>query len=130
MKLSDKDYAKIIVQAMQEGRNPKQIAPILWYELSQKHKLKNLNQIIDLAHEIVAEKENRITAVLYSTDRLNEDQKNQILFFLKNKFKKQITIKEELDSTIGAGVAIIANGYIYNLSLKNKIQQLKKVISN
>jgi len=130
MKLSDKDYAKIIVQAMQEGRNPKQIAPILWYELSQKHKLKNLNQIIDLAHEIVAEKENRITAVLYSTDRLNEDQKNQILFFLKNKFKKQITIKEELDSTIGAGVVIIANGYIYNLSLKNKIQQLKKVISN
>ena len=130
MKLFDKNFAEIIAKAAANGSDNQTVARALWSELNRSKKLKDLDRICELAEEITASSQGSLIAKVSSATALAADQLSEITNYLSSKFNKEIILKQKIDPALGAGVTIEADGNIYDISLKNKIQRLKKMINN
>jgi F-type H+-transporting ATPase subunit delta len=129
MKLSNKDYAQIIVAAVNKNINVKELATSLLNDLIRNKKLKDLEEIIHLAKTLETSNNNVMIVNVISAQKTTEDDLEDISAHLKQKYKKEIQFEEKIDESIGAGVIIEFNGSYYNLSLKDKIRKLKKAVS-
>ncbi len=130
MKLSDKNFAKIIAKVATKNSDNQAIAQALWTELNQSKKLKDLDHICELAEDIIASSQGSLIATVSSATTLAPDQLVEITRNLSSKFNKKIILKHKIDSSLGAGITVETNGNIYDISLKNKIQRLKQVINS
>lgn len=130
MKLSDKNFAEIIAKSAVKDEDRQALARALWAELNASKKVKDLDRICELAEEIVAANENALNAKVASAVELLPEQIDEIKDYLSKKFNKEIIIKKAIDITLGAGIAVEIDGNIYDISLKSKIQRLKKAINN
>ncbi len=130
MKLSDKNFAEIIAKSAVKDEDRQALARALWAELNASKKVKDLDRICELAEEIVAANENALNAKVASAVELLPEQIGEIKDYLSKKFNKEIIIKKAIDITLGAGIAVEIDGNIYDISLKSKIQRLKKAINN
>lgn len=129
MRLSNKEYAQFLVKATQKGISAQHIAKPLWTELSRHRRLKDLDEIINLAKNIEAEENGLMVVNLTSAQKINSDDLENIKLHLAHRHKKKIIFVEKIDESIGAGVIIDNNGYIYNLSLKERVGRLKKAMT-
>lgn len=129
MKLSNKDYAKIIVAAINRKVDVKELSASLWSDLNRNRKLKDVEDIINLAKNLETEKNKIMIVSVISSQKITADDLEDIKIHLTHKHKKEILFEEKIDESIGAGVIIEFNGCYYNLSLKDKIRKLRKAIA-
>ncbi len=129
MKLSDKNYAEIIARAANHGSDSKEIARALWQELSNAKKIKDLDRIFEIAENITAAQENRLIAKVASAIPLTPEQQDEINLYLTQKLNKEIISKYSVNQDLGAGIVVDVDGNIYDITLRDKIQRLKKLIN-
>lgn len=128
MKLSNKDYAQIVVAAIDKGIKVNELSASLWSNLNRNRKMKDLEAITDLAKNFEADKNKIMIVNVTSAQKITSDNLEDIKIYLTHKYKREIQFEEKIDESIGAGVIIEYYGCYYNLSLKDKIRKLKKAI--
>lgn len=128
MKLSNKDYAKIIVAAINKEIDIKELSASLWSDLNRNRKLKDIEEIFYLAKIFEADKNKIMIVNVISAQKITADDLEYIKIYLTHRYKQEIQFEEKIDESIGAGVIIEFNGHCYNLSLKDKIRKLRKAI--
>ena len=65
---------------------------------------------------------------IYSPNKLNENTINKISLFIGNKINKKIELENQVDPTLIGGFKIILKNDIYDTSIINQIENIKKVI--
>ena len=94
--------------------------------LNENSRLGILRDIFSAFKNFVDEEKNIINADIISAVELNEVQKQNLVSKLQNKTGKAINPEYKLDNTIMAGFIIKINDTVIDLSLKNRIENLKK----
>ena len=93
----------------------------------------NENSRLDILEEIFSsfigffdEEKNILNAYITSAIELTDEQKQNLVSKLQNKTGKAINPEYKLDNTIMGGFIIKINDTVIDLSLKNRIENLKK----
>lgn len=94
--------------------------------LNENSRLGILRDIFSAFKNFVDEEKNILNADIISAVELNEVQKQNLVSKLQNKTGKAINPEYKLDNTIMAGFIIKINDTVIDLSLKNRIENLKK----
>ncbi len=94
--------------------------------LNENSRLGILRDIFSAFKNFVDEEKNIINADIISAVELNEVQKQNLVSKLQNKTGKAINPEYKLDNTIMGGFIIKINDTVIDLSLKNRIENLKK----
>lgn len=128
MKLSNKDYAQIVLAAIDKNIDVKELSASLWTDLHRNRKLNDLEEIINLAKNLEAGKNKVMKVKVTSAKVITANDLEEIEIHLKQRYKTKIQFEQKIDESVGAGVVIEFNGSYYNLSLKDKIRKLRKAI--
>ncbi len=132
-KISDKNIAYAIYlllknSTLNEKKFFEEIKNIVRY-LSRKRLLGKISGILLNLRKIIDEENNAITVKVLSANKLSlEDKKNIIDFLQKKYLVSYVQLEEKIDQKIIGGVRLEINDEIIDLSLKNKIRQLKKAL--
>lgn len=94
--------------------------------LNENSRLSILRDIFSAFKNFVDEEKNILNADIISAVELNEVQKQNLVSKLQNKTGKAINPEYKLDNTIMGGFIIKINDTVIDLSLKNRIENLKK----
>lgn len=94
--------------------------------LNENSRLGILRDIFSAFKNFIDEEKNIINADIISAVELNEVQKQNLVSKLQNKTGKAINPEYKLDNTIMGGFIIKINDTVIDLSLKNRIENLKK----
>jgi len=129
MKISEKDYAMIILRAAEKNVDAKQLAPDLWQSLYQSKSLGKLNSIISLAEKMLREKNNQLLVRISSATKLSDEQIQDIQIELKSRFHKEIITDCSLDPSLGSGLVVTIDDKIIDLSGQHQIDSLIKHIN-
>ena len=125
MKIASKNYAQMLVEASEGGQSLKTIAKRFWYALQKNKQYKNLDEILDAVDAEFAKKNGLILAYVYSGTKLAENQSREIMVKLKNRFDREVSLKNIIKSNITAGVVVKVDDKEIDLSLDGKIKRLK-----
>ena len=66
--------------------------------------------------------------VIYSSKKLNDNYLNRIVESFKKKLNKRVVLKNEIDPSLIGGIKIVLRNDIYDASIKNKLDNLKKML--
>jgi F0F1-type ATP synthase delta subunit len=127
MKISPKIYAKSLIESAQDN-NLKNIATKFWYILQKNKQYKDLTKVMDAIDEQAAEKENKVLVKIYAKDKPSETELQILIEKIEKKLGKKIVTKV-LPSNI-TGYLIKADDKIIDLSLENKVNRLKKILTD
>ncbi|MEK7175332.1 MAG: F0F1 ATP synthase subunit delta [Patescibacteria group bacterium] len=115
--------------------------------LTKKNLLNKTKEILKNLEKIIFEKNDILNIKIFSAQKLNEENKKEIIKFLSNKklsskgqtlgIQKGLTLgtfteirlEEKIDQKLLGGVRLENNHDIIDLTLKNKIQQLEEVFN-
>ena len=130
-KISTKQFAELLLEITQE-KSQKDLPKILdsYMKLLQKNKaLSRINLIIKKFTELHNKTTNTVDVKIYSKEKISEENEQAI----SNKFKKlfntdNILINNILDKTISGGVKITTKDIVIDLTLDNKVNQLKNYL--
>jgi len=126
MKLSPRIYAKTLVESA--GGDSKKIAARFWHVLDKNKQYRELSKILDLVDAEYAQTENQVFTKVFSAEALQPGALQEIETQLKNRLKKEILLKNIVKSGI-TSIIVKAGDQIIDLSLENKANKLKKVLS-
>ncbi|MEK9156234.1 MAG: F0F1 ATP synthase subunit delta [Patescibacteria group bacterium] len=129
MKIKPGIYARILVDILESGAPVKDVAKRFWYLLQKNNQHKNLSEILALVDKEHARKNDLILAEVISGAGLSARQKQAIELKLKERFKKEILIKNIIKPEIIAGVVVKVDDREMDLSLSGKVQRLKKALN-
>lgn len=97
-----------------------------------KNYLINKKEELLLSLEKIIDKENGvIKANITSSSKIKEKQRDNIINFLKKKYKdKQIILVEKEDSKLLGGIRIQIEDEVTDLTIKNQLNQLENYLIN
>lgn len=124
MKIREKEYAQIIVQAALQEIDPKKLAPELWQSLYATKSLSKVARIFSLAEKIMAEKNNRLLVSVVSATELSDNDIENISLELKQRYNKEIEAEFIVDPALGSGLKITAGDRTLDYSSSNQINNL------
>ncbi|MEJ0002154.1 MAG: F0F1 ATP synthase subunit delta [bacterium] len=97
--------------------------------LSRKRLLSKTSEILNTLEEIVNKAEGRIAVNLKSAQKLKEETKKEIAQMLKKHYDaKEFAFVETIEPKVLGGVRIEVGNDVIDLSVKNKIGQLKNYL--
>ncbi len=125
MKIASKNYAKLLVEAAESGQSLKSIAKRFWYALQKNKQYRNLAEILEAVDQEYAKKNGLVLTYTYSGTELPENQLRDIKARLKERFNKDVLVKNIIKNNITAGVVVKVDDKEIDLSLDGKIKRLK-----
>jgi F0F1-type ATP synthase delta subunit len=126
MKISPIIYAKTLVGSA--GANNTQIARRFWLNLQKNKQYKDLAKILDLMDSEAALIENKKLVKIYSKNTLDQIDLNMVQEKLEKKLNSKIILTNIAGKNITGAIAQV-DDKIIDLSLENKVKQLKKLIT-
>jgi len=129
MKITPEQYAKVLIAGMEQG-NIKDIAKNFWYKLQRNNQHKDLSKILECLDSEYAKQNNKILVKVYSEKKLDGSQIEEIKDKLTKQFKKDLILKNIITPNRTAGIIVKVDDMEIDLSLENKINQLKQVLNN
>jgi F0F1-type ATP synthase delta subunit len=128
MILSSKNYARALIEALEETKNSKKIAKDFWALLQQRKQYKNLHQIIDQLDQEYARKKKFVLVKVASDHSLDSSAMHEIKSTLEKRIAGDLVLTNVVEPNV-VGIIIRMEDKIFDLSLTGKIQRLKKEIS-
>jgi F-type H+-transporting ATPase subunit delta len=127
--ISNKNIAKAIYFLSKE-KEEKDL-PIFYKEivnfLFKKRLLSSSEDILKKLEKIINQEENKLKVKIYSSQKINGDFKEKIIFLLRKRYPdKEIILEEYLDEKLLAGIKLEMEDEIIDLSAKNKIYKLQE----
>lgn len=95
------------------------------FVLDKNKDLNQLEKIYQKFNQLYLDQNNLLEVEITSFDNLDDEQVKNIKNDLEKKFCKKILISNSIDKNLLGGLVIKAKDYIIDLSLKNKLEQLK-----
>ncbi len=115
MKIIDKVFSSLLEE---DSRNFIKV-------ILSNHKLKNINEIIDMFHDLYNEKNNICKGTVYSSIPLSKEQIIRIEVAFYDKKKQKVELVNKIDKEIIGGVKVVIKDHIYDGSIKNQLELLK-----
>ncbi|MCL2564966.1 MAG: ATP synthase F1 subunit delta [Defluviitaleaceae bacterium] len=84
-----------------------------------------LSTVIDEYMKLVDERNNVIFAEVVSAEKLSEEQLERIKSMLMSKFKKEIRLEEEIDTSVIAGFKVYIGDNLIDTSIKKDINDMR-----
>lgn len=93
-----------------------------------KNRLEDISGILSELEKINLESNNILVAHVKTVISLDDVEKKELINKLSTKYNKEIMLEEEIDKSIIGGVYLKIGDDIIDGTLKDKLQQMKKVI--
>lgn len=93
--------------------------------LDKNKDLNQLEKIYQKFNQLYLDQNGLLEVEITSFDNLDDEQIKNIKNNLEKKFGKKILISNSIDKNLLGGLVITAKDYVIDLSLKNKLEQLK-----
>jgi len=93
--------------------------------LAEKGRASLLSLVIDEYIKLVDERNNVILAKVVSAEKLSETHLARIKSMLINKFKKEIRLEEDIDSSVIAGFKVYVGDDLIDTSVKKDIDDIR-----
>jgi len=98
--------------------------------LSRRRLLSKSGDILERLDKIVNTENNKIIVKVLSAKKLQEKIKNELIIFLKERYKvKEIILEEGMDDKLLGGMRVEVNDEIIDLTAKNKIKKLQEYLT-
>ena len=95
--------------------------------LARRRLLSKSPDILERLNKIINHEAGRIVVKVQSAKKLKEEMKNELITFLKKRYKvKEVVLTEILDEKLLGGIKIEINDEIIDLTAKNKIKKLQE----
>ena len=95
----------------------------------ENKKIYFIDQISYLFNEMLLNEENITVAEIETAYELGSKQKEQLSNMLEAQFKKQIKIKEEINTNLLAGIKIKVDNQVIDYSIKSKIDSMREKLT-
>lgn len=138
MKIKPEQYARVLVDSLDEKINIKEVAENFWHILQKNKQSRDLPKILNLIDEEYAKKNNLILAKVYSEEKLSDKQlteiKNRLPLLSKERLgevksnKNNFVIKNIIDKNSG-GITIKIDDQVIDLSTETRLNNLKRIIN-
>jgi F-type H+-transporting ATPase subunit delta len=125
-KISTSKKIEIFKQVF-EGKIDKEIISFLLI-LIEKDRITELETVIFQMEKVRLEKNNEVVAVVKTVVPLNDNERTSLVDKLKAKYKKSIILKESIDLSILGGVYVKVGDDVIDGTVKNKIDEMKKLM--
>lgn len=129
MKIINRIYAESLIDSLAEEKSHPKIAKNLWRILQKNKQYQNLDKILEETENILALRENKKIAYIYSETILSLSQQNEITAKLTKLFGSEVILKNIIDKKAVGGIKIKCDGEYLDLTLLNKVTELKKALS-
>lgn len=116
-----------IFKSIFQGKVDKEILSFLLV-LLEKKRITELNAIIIQIDKIRLENDNKIIAIVKTVVPLKDNEKTALIGKLNAKYKKSIILQEHIDESILGGVYVRIGDDVIDGTIKNKIQEIKKLM--
>lgn len=126
MKINSKNYSSALVEALTSNQDTHQIASNFLDLLYKNRQEKDLKKILDSLDDVYAQKNQMLVAKVFSSDKLTNNDADQIQKNLEKKYNKKVIIKNIVKKEKIAGITIEIDGKIEDFSIAGKIEILKK----
>ena len=94
------------------------------YVVIDNDRFDHVNEMFDEFEKIYNDKFDIALCSVYSSFRINEKERKQIIKFLDEKLKKKIVLKEIIDENV-CGIKITTNGNTIDYSLESRINNMR-----
>ena len=94
--------------------------------LCKKHRISSYSEIKDQFVSLVEEGENVKTGIVYSTEKLSDEQLSSIEASMKAKTSSEVRLSNVVDPSLLGGVKVALDGKVYDGSLRGKLLNLAK----
>ena len=95
--------------------------------LARRRLLSKSKDILERLDKIINYESGKIIVKIFSARKLTEEIKNELVTFLKKRYKiKEVVLTETLDEKLLGGIKIEINDEIIDLTAKNKIKKLQE----
>jgi len=129
MRVKPAKYAKLLIECLEKGQKPTDIAQDFWKMLLKSGQTKDLLKILDQLDVEYAAANNKIIAKVYSAEQLSESDISLIKASLQKNQKSEIILKNIIKPSQIAGVDIKIGDEDIDLSIGGKLDRLKKAIA-
>ena len=85
-----------------------------------------INEISEIFEEIKSKHNKVLIAEVESSYKLTSDQLESLTKLLENKFKSDFKVEEVVNADLIAGIRVKVNDHVIDLSLQNKLEQMKQ----
>ncbi|MEI6499043.1 MAG: F0F1 ATP synthase subunit delta [bacterium] len=128
MKYSPQIYAQTLIEAVKDSKDCKAAAKNFWHLLNKNNQGKDLDRVIEALDEESAKLNHKTFVRVYSNTKLTDIETQQITAKLIKKGFAKITIKNIIKNNI-IGYIVKIEDNIIDLTLENKVEKLKKVLT-
>lgn len=128
MKIKPQIYAKILISGL-DGGNIKDMAKNFWYKLQRNNQYKDLPKIIECLDLEYARQNNKVLVKVYSEKLLNQEQIAEIEKKLVKKLGKELIFQNIVIPNQTAGIVVKIDDTEIDLSLGQKVNQLKNALN-
>lgn len=129
--LSNNDIARAIY-LVSKDKTPAELGEInnrIIKFLVRRRLLTKTKNILEKLDEIINKEKEKIVVKVLSAQKLKEELKKELIFFLKERYKaKEIILTEILDGKLFGGIRLEINDEIIDLTVKNKIKKLQEYL--
>ncbi len=123
-KVPHEDIYRILDEAFKGLESPS-ILPFLKLLIS-KHLISSIPEISEAFYGMCNEYLGIEEGLVYSTTPLTEEEVSKLEKALENKLSCKVSLKNKIDRNLIGGVRIVLDGKIYDGSVENKIETLRK----
>ena len=94
----------------------------------QNHRARYIVEIFNGFNSLVNEYRGVTEGLVYSTEKLSEDQLNKLNKTISSIEKRPIELRNIIDPTLIGGVKVVINDHIYDGSVKHHINEMKSAL--
>lgn len=95
--------------------------------LLEKNRLLEISGQLEEMNKIYLERNNTLSAHVKTVVPLDNDQKNELIKKLEQKYNKKILLNEEIDKDIIGGVYVRVGNDVIDGTIKSKFEEIKKI---
>lgn len=128
-KISNNDIAKAIylISKDKADNELKDVNVKIIQFLARKRLFSKTPDILQKLNNIINKEKEKIIVKISSKEKLNEEIKKELTFFLKERYKiKEVDFIERLDEKLLGGIKLEIGDEIIDLTVKNKIKKLQE----
>lgn len=96
--------------------------------LCNKHRISRFFEIKDQFVALVEEGQNVKTGIVYSAEKLTDDQLSSIEASMKKKTSSEVRLSNIIDPSLLGGVKVALDGKVYDGSLRGRLLNLAKTL--
>lgn len=96
--------------------------------LIEKDRILYLEEKLKAMEKIDLERKNTITGIVKTTVPLTEEEFNNLVKTLEEKYNKHIILKQEIDESILGGIYVRINNDVIDGTIKSKLSELKDLM--